>query len=236
VFTGIGHERDSTILDEVAHTKFDTPSKVIAGIEQGIMRRTREANDAYGFVIQAAGLAVEKARASVQRFDADVRGGAGWQVELAKRKSAEHFAAVKEVSVETLHRARALANDGVAAVRQGAVQVVASARTTSKSYNDFVLERAGSHVLRVRAVIDGAFESMREGALRVVQDAKSKSEALVREVTGQAPAKTLGRGFAMVRDAGGKPLTRVGQVAPGQSISVQFSDGAVGAKVEGATK
>ena len=29
VFTGIGHERDSTVLDEVAHTKFDTPSKVI---------------------------------------------------------------------------------------------------------------------------------------------------------------------------------------------------------------
>ena len=236
VFTGIGHERDSTILDEVAHTKFDTPSKVITGIEQVIMRRTREANDAYAFVIQAAELAVEKARASVQRFDADVRGGAGRQVELAKRKSAEHFAAVKEVSVETLHRARALANDGVAAVRQGAVQVVASAKTTSKSNNDFVLERAGSHVLRVRAAIDGAFDSMREGALRVVQDAKSKSEALVREITGQGPAKTLGRGFAMVRDAGGKPLTRVGHVAPGQSISVQFSDGAVGAKVEGATK
>jgi exodeoxyribonuclease VII large subunit len=28
VFTGIGHERDSTILDEIAHRRFDTPSKV----------------------------------------------------------------------------------------------------------------------------------------------------------------------------------------------------------------
>jgi exodeoxyribonuclease VII large subunit len=28
VLTGIGHERDSTILDEVAHKRFDTPSKV----------------------------------------------------------------------------------------------------------------------------------------------------------------------------------------------------------------
>ena len=99
-----------------------------------------------------------------------------------------------------------------------------------------MLERAGSHVLRVRVAMHGAFDSMRDGALRVVQDAKSKSEALVREITGQGPAKTLGRGFAMVRDAGGKPVTRVGHVAPGQSVSVQFSDGAVGAKVEGATK
>ncbi len=38
VLTGIGHERDSTVLDEVANLKFDTPSKVIAGIEQVIVK------------------------------------------------------------------------------------------------------------------------------------------------------------------------------------------------------
>ena len=32
VFTGIGHERDETILDLVAHTRFDTPSKVVSAI------------------------------------------------------------------------------------------------------------------------------------------------------------------------------------------------------------
>ncbi|MDE3022662.1 MAG: exodeoxyribonuclease VII large subunit [Pseudomonadota bacterium] len=32
VFTGIGHQQDNTILDEVAHTRFDTPSKVIGHI------------------------------------------------------------------------------------------------------------------------------------------------------------------------------------------------------------
>ena len=133
VFTGIGHERDSTVLDEVAHTKFDTPSKVIAGIEQVIVRRTREAENAYESVMQAAELAAEKARASVRRFDADVRAGAGRQVELAKRRSAEQFAAVKEVSIATIHRARVLTNDGVAAVRQGSVQTVAEARNESKA-------------------------------------------------------------------------------------------------------
>jgi exodeoxyribonuclease VII large subunit len=32
IFTGIGHERDNTILDEIAHTRFDTPSKVVLHI------------------------------------------------------------------------------------------------------------------------------------------------------------------------------------------------------------
>jgi exodeoxyribonuclease VII large subunit len=36
IFTGIGHERDSTILDEVAHRRFDTPSKVALHITQTI--------------------------------------------------------------------------------------------------------------------------------------------------------------------------------------------------------
>ena len=36
VFTGIGHERDNTILDEIAHRRFDTPSKVALHITQMI--------------------------------------------------------------------------------------------------------------------------------------------------------------------------------------------------------
>lgn len=32
VYTGIGHERDETVLDLVAHTRFDTPSKVVGAV------------------------------------------------------------------------------------------------------------------------------------------------------------------------------------------------------------
>ena len=36
VYTGIGHERDSTILDEIAYVRFDTPSKVALHISSTI--------------------------------------------------------------------------------------------------------------------------------------------------------------------------------------------------------
>ena len=42
IWVGIGHEKDRTILDEVAHRSFDTPSKVIGGIRNLIMERTQE--------------------------------------------------------------------------------------------------------------------------------------------------------------------------------------------------
>ncbi|MFC1398593.1 exodeoxyribonuclease VII large subunit [Acinetobacter lactucae] len=45
VWVGIGHEKDCTILDEIAHRSFDTPSKVIAGIRNHIVERVQEAVD-----------------------------------------------------------------------------------------------------------------------------------------------------------------------------------------------
>ena len=42
IWVGIGHEKDRTILDEVANRSYDTPSKVIGGIRNLIVERTRE--------------------------------------------------------------------------------------------------------------------------------------------------------------------------------------------------
>ena len=75
VFTGIGHERDNTMLDEVAHQRFDTPSKVIAGIEAMIVKRAREAQAAFDEVAGLAGAqfalpeAVELLRAPASEND-----------------------------------------------------------------------------------------------------------------------------------------------------------------------
>lgn len=42
IWVGIGHEKDRTILDEVANRSFDTPSKVIGGIRNLIQERVQE--------------------------------------------------------------------------------------------------------------------------------------------------------------------------------------------------
>ncbi|MFV5492180.1 exodeoxyribonuclease VII large subunit [Acinetobacter sp. ASP199] len=42
IWVGIGHEKDKTILDEIAHRSFDTPSKVIAGIRNHIVERVQD--------------------------------------------------------------------------------------------------------------------------------------------------------------------------------------------------
>lgn len=42
IWVGIGHQKDRTILDEIAHRSFDTPSKVIAGIRNHIVERVQD--------------------------------------------------------------------------------------------------------------------------------------------------------------------------------------------------
>jgi exodeoxyribonuclease VII large subunit len=53
----------------------------------------------------------------------------------------------------------------------------------------------------------------------------------MREIAGQGPEKTLKRGFALVRDQTGKPITRVAQTVSDATIEIQFSDGKVTAAV-----
>jgi exodeoxyribonuclease VII large subunit len=63
VYTGIGHERDSTVLDEVANLRFDTPSKVIAGIEQVIASRAAQAKVNYAQVSNIAARVIQTVKA-----------------------------------------------------------------------------------------------------------------------------------------------------------------------------
>lgn len=209
VFTGIGHERDLTLIDEVAYAKFDTPSKVIAFIEKLIVKRAQTAVDAFQSISHIARLSAQKNRATVEGFNIAARAGASRQVELARMRTA----------------------DLVKNVRQGSTAQIALGRTLSKTNIDFVAERAVSHVLRVRVQVTASFEVMQLGARQIFREARGRTKGLIREIIGQGPEKTLVRGFSVVRNTNGKPVTRAGQMEVGHDLSIQFLDGSLQAHV-----
>ncbi len=172
VLTGIGHARDSTVLDEVAHRRFDTPSKVIAGIEQLIAQRARRAREHFEFVLHTA----------------------RHQLQQARQETAQ----------------------AVAHVRLQAVQSVRLGSEQSRSLLGEVRHQAAAHMGAARqALADGA----------------QRSQALVREITGQGPHKTLGRGFAIVRRTGGAVVAGAAGLAAGEAIYIEFRDGTVAARM-----
>jgi exodeoxyribonuclease VII large subunit len=77
IFTGIGHERDNTILDEIAHTRFDTPSKVVLHITTTIKDNAFAAIEAWERINALVGRIIsrEKTMLAIQsdRIEAGAR-------------------------------------------------------------------------------------------------------------------------------------------------------------------
>lgn len=251
VFTGIGHERDSTVLDEVAHTKFDTPSKVIAGIEQVIVKRANEAKvnfeqltnqisrQAQSVKLNVAALDVAvrseanrhlaRGRQSIAGLITDVRVGSMQEVRSASEQSRNALQSVKTQALAQLAAAKHEVPMYWSQVAQGVRHAVRTSDSNAQGLMGSVIERAHRDVSRAREGAENAFVLVGSAARLQVRDAAVRSEALMREITGQGPEKTLRRGFALVRDQSGKPISRAAQSSNGSPIEIQFSDGKVSA-------
>ena len=254
-FTGIGHERDSTILDEVAHTRFDTPSKVIAGIEQTIVDRARDAAGAFDVIHARAAQAATRWRATVRQADAQVREGALRQIDRARTATRDCHDGVRDAARRALLEARTVVGDRIGTIRQQAraqldearrqtplwmAEVASEARQSLRSARQLtsgavasVLDRATLDVDRERKKVLDAMQTVARGSSVVVADALQRSESLMREIVGQGPEKTLRRGFAVVRDMEGRAVTSAKALRDARQMSVQFQDGSVPAEVRG---
>ena len=253
VLTGIGHERDSTLLDEVAHEKFDTPSKVIAGIEQRVIKRSVEAKSSFDEVLSRAVRDADRMRASTERLDGEVKAAARATLTHGRSETerlmntcrldavrsihetgtavAERFAEVKGSANAQLAFAQQAVPARLSEVRSLAFNAIDKARIALGVTLPGILERAALDVDHMDQAIDGVFDAVVERSGQTLAKAATASEALMREIAGQGPEKTLARGFAMLRSRDGKTLTSAIDARADDVIEVTFRDGIVGAKV-----
>ncbi|WP_119157596.1 exodeoxyribonuclease VII large subunit [Caldimonas tepidiphila] len=227
VLTGIGHERDSTVLDEVANLRFDTPSKVILGIEQVIHKRAADARGFFADLMQAALHNAWTAREAVARIEREMRSGAREQLAAARRHADATNADIRLGATWSLHKARHGAHDILAQLRHETRYRLSSARHCTAARLSTVLERSRHGMRTAQQGADRNLAELAAAARRSVQDAASKAQTLMREIAGQGPEKTLRRGFAIVRTAKGQPITDAGRLRPGEEIEIQFRDGTV---------
>ena len=254
VLTGIGHERDSTVLDEVANAKYDTPSKVIVGIEQVIVKRAAEAKAYFEQVTNRASRSVQSVKSKTFELDATVRSESIRHLAMGMQASQElingiRFNAIQEIrtaseaSLEALQWVKSGARQQMAQAKQdvplywgqvslGVKHALRSASVEVDAMREGVFERTQRDVARARVDADDTMLTVGTSAKRLVREAASSSEALMREIAGQGPEKTLRRGFALVRDQAGKPITRAQQTTNNAAIEIQFFDGKVAATIE----
>jgi exodeoxyribonuclease VII large subunit len=231
VFSGIGHERDNTIVDEVANTSFDTPSKVIAHIRDAIVAGARAAQDNFALVMRSAQVTIAGLRESTRRLYESTVSDSVQALHEARAKSLGQWSAVQTETRRHVGTARERAPLLWADVSSGAQRAVVEGRADAARAHVQVAQRLELSIAHARHAVGATIDQVAAGARLTVQRARDTSGALMREVLGQGPERTLARGFAIARDDAGQPITSAQRAAQARSLHLQFADGAVAAHV-----
>jgi exodeoxyribonuclease VII large subunit len=190
VVSAVGHERDSTLIDDVAAVACSTP--------------THAAEAAVPLDCERARLGLERGAAVLARV-----------ADGAVPARTPHLVALARGPARALRRERLALNQKTREIRAASERGIAERFGFQRRLAGVVLERA-----RRRAA--GAEMERRRAALHRAEVALRAHE----------PERTLERGYALVEDSQGEPVTEVGAASAAKRVRLRFADGTIGAQIE----
>lgn len=190
VVSAVGHERDSTLIDDVAAVACSTP--------------THAAEAAVPLDCGRARLGLERGAAVLSRA-----------ADSAVRARTPHLVALARGPARALRRERLALNQKTREIRAASERGIAERRGFQRRLAGVVLERA-----RRRAA--GAEMERRRAALHRAEVALRAHE----------PERTLERGYALVEDPEGEPVTAAAEAIAARNVRLRFADGSVEARIE----
>ena len=206
VLTGIGHERDNTILDEVANIRFDTPSKVIGHISGTIYANTQDAIQNFLMILRLSDALLKTAESDVDRL----------KIEIAS--DIRHAITQGELGLDRIW----------ALIRENSQEGIQASLHQLDRLMDQLRGNAGNLIHSHEIELAQLRERTLDLATLRLDEAGHEIEALAREILGVGPEATLRRGFALVRDPRGQPLTSRRNALREKRLALEFHDGVLG--------
>jgi exodeoxyribonuclease VII large subunit len=209
VLVGIGHERDSVILDEVANQRFPTPSLLIAHIKHTIFQNAQAALANWERIQNFADRILVRAQNACDQQLKRIESSATRQVDNAESRLNSQAVRLVHASETALGRAeRKLESAGEVLTRNALV----------------VCEKA-----------DKGLEAQRDRLFReadaVLTTAQHQLEMKASSLMNANPIAILGRGYAYVSH-GSRIVTKVDQVASGDLVQINLKEGSISAIVQ----
>jgi exodeoxyribonuclease VII large subunit len=208
VISSVGHHTDRTLLDDVAAVACSTPTHAA---EAAVPVHCDEARAALHAA--AARLDRQGRRAIVER---------GRQLARLSRAPAQHVARHRVRLHQHLRELRAAARRGIAARERATHEHAAGLRRKGGGV-------AGAHAReaeRMRAAAAALDRAAGAGPAGRRRDL----ERLALALAAHDPQRTLERGFALVEDAAGAPVTTAAAAREQPALTVRFGDGRVTAR------
>jgi exodeoxyribonuclease VII large subunit len=209
VLTGIGHEIDRSVADDVAHTAYKTPTACAAGLVEQVTAFLGRVERAWDDIAACS-------KRSLDRNDRHVRVLAEHCLRATLSSLALHEVRISNLA-DRMHRdtERALGRAGSRLDRdQG--RLVAD---------------ANRHVRAAVTRIDDAASTLTVRSPRVVAAAERDLATLEARVRAFDPVRVLNRGFSLTRRNDGSLLRSAAEAAPGDELTTMLADGEVRSSV-----
>jgi exodeoxyribonuclease VII large subunit len=210
VLTGLGHEVDRSVADEVACLALKTPTACAAELVGRVRRFRAAAEEAW----TAIGVEVGDHLATAERG-----------LQMTARQAARQTRGSLAVESARLvgHAQRLPRQAGRTLARATAALDVASERS----------RRRAAHRLEVdSATVAAAAGRLRRRVPALARADAHTLEALESRVRSLDPARALARGWSITRTADGAIVRSTADVAPGDRITTTVADGRVHSRVE----
>ena len=210
VWVGIGHERDKVILDEVAHTSFDTPSKVIAAISAHLASLVAQTLYYQAQIKQIAQHQLKSAEQQAIRQLSQLQAQTIGQLTALQKDSDYAWRSIQQSAQRQVKQAARLTYDYRSKIEQAAYQQLATATTNA------VTQR----------------KTIRHSAEQQLVKARRESAHLRDIVLLHRPQRVLNQGYTMLTTTAGKQtLTSTTQLYPEQIIEIMLKDGQATAQI-----
>ena len=210
---GIGHERDRSVLDEIAHSE-KTPTAVAAHLVDVVLGERDLNRDRALRLQRGVGSLLQQQAIWLSRATSALAGHAN------ARLAAERHRLVGA--------ARQLAT--------GAVRTLVDARRDLADAARNLQSAATQRCDRERGALLRAADRGKNGAERMLERARTRLDRMADKHRLLDPRGVLLRGFALLRDERGRVLPSASRVTTGQPITIQMRDGSVRARAESVEK
>ena len=210
VWVGIGHERDKVILDEVAHTSFDTPSKVIAAIIAHLANLVTQTLSYKAQIKQAAQRQLKTAEQQTVRQLSQLQSQTIGQLTALQKDSDYAWQSIQQSAQRQVKQAARLTDEWHNQIQSLSLQQLDNAKSDSASYQKTIMHSAKQQILQ----------------------AQRETEHLRDIVMLHRPTRVLNQGYTMLSDAKGKQLlTSSAQLYAEQTINIILKDGQATAQI-----
>jgi exodeoxyribonuclease VII large subunit len=186
VFTGIGHERDTSILDEYANKAFGTPSKVIAHIKETIARKAAQGYEDWTTIFQAAAARLGAAEAKIDQRKADIDIGIDRKLNQAGFHAEKAFVSIKSAAAASMQNAQAKADFFSSAILHAASGALELANKNAEHRMASITERAAAALNGAAVNVDNHFSSITLAARRSIDGVDEHLDAQLQSILGSA--------------------------------------------------